>query len=259
MALLHVENLNQKFKKKKILHHISLEVNTGEIVALLGPNGAGKTTLLKTLIGLFKIPKDSNCKITFDNLIINKLPVCQRVTQGLVYLPQQSSLFQQLSVKDNLEIIFQHQMYWQNISLNLFIEERNLWLYTTHLSDTLNYKVETLSGGQKRKLEVVRTLLMHPTLIMLDEPFAGVDPKSIYELKKIFVDISNKGIAILISDHHADQLLSFAQRAYVIINGLVVTVGNSQDVIENTLTKEIYLGNQFYQEISQRFNNKTSI
>jgi lipopolysaccharide export system ATP-binding protein len=94
---------------------------------------------------------------------------------------------------------------------------------------------------------------------MLDEPFAGVDPKSIYELKKIFVDISNKGIAILISDHHADQLLSFAQRAYVIINGLVVTVGNSQDVIENTLTKEIYLGNQFYQEISQRFNNKTSI
>ncbi len=257
MAFLTVNSLSQALGKKQILQAISLSVNAGSIVALLGPNGAGKTTLLKTIIGLYKTPRLDRAKkqnlIFIDNELINDLPIYKRVELGLAYLPQQTSLFQQMSVYENLKLIFDHHPTWKNQPWKAFEEERDRWLAHTSLASTIKQQASTLSGGQKRKLEVVRALLMHPKGIMLDEPFAGVDPKSIYELKKIFTDISQTGIAILISDHHVDQLLSMAQQVYVILNGQVICSGNSKDILENSLTKDSYLGNQFYEEMAQRF------
>lgn len=256
MSFLEVKHLSKSFGKKQILKDVSFTINPGQIVAFLGPNGAGKTTLLKTLIGLHrhaKSPDPQHIQILFDGINILDWPVHKRVEQGIVYLPQQTSLLQQLTVYDNLQIVFEYQTYWKNMAFAEFVKERDKWLEITNLKETLNQKACTLSGGQKRKLEVVRSMLMHPRLIILDEPFAGVDPKSIYELKKIFMDTSQMDIAILISDHNVDQLLSIAQLVYVFINGQIVTSGGVKDIIENKLTKEHYLGNQFHSEITQRY------
>lgn len=255
MSFLEIKHLSKSFGKRQILKDVSFSINPGQIVAFLGPNGAGKTTLLKTLIGLHRYAESKSLpvQILFDGINILDWPVHKRVEHGIVYLPQQTSLLQQLTVHDNLQIVFEYQSYWKNISLAEFVKERDNWLEITSLKETLGQKACTLSGGQKRKLEVVRSMLMHPRLIILDEPFAGVDPKSIYELKKIFVDTSQMGIAILISDHNVDQLLSIAQLVYVFINGQIVTSGGVKDIIENKLTKEHYLGSQFYSEITQRY------
>jgi len=255
MKTLVVTNLSKKIGSKKILEHISLSVTTNEIVALLGPNGAGKTTLLKTIIGLHHTPAVENVTeniISWDGTIINQFSACRRVSLGLAYLPQHTSLFQELSVEENLELVFEYQEYWNKKNRSLFLHERDEWLSYTSLSSTLKQSAKTLSGGQKRKLEVARTLLMHPSIIMLDEPFAGVDPKSIYELKDIFQKIKNDNIGIIISDHHVDQLLSIATRTYVIVQGAVVTSGSIEDILNCSYTKERYLGTQFYNEITER-------
>lgn len=254
--LLSITNLSNTVGKKSILHSITLSANSSSVVALLGPNGAGKTTLLKTIMGFYPAPSiitnDAN-RIEFDDALINTWPVHQRVMQGLLYLPQNSSLFTQLSVHDNLLMVYQHHPYWKNRPYKDFETEMHHWLSITQLVPTLPQKADTLSGGQKRKLEVVRALLMKPRMLMLDEPFAGVDPKSIYELKKIFTDLVTQNIGILISDHHVDQLLSIATTAYVIVQGRVVCTGGIKDILENSYTKESYLGTQFYEEISQKF------
>lgn len=256
MTFLEVKSLSQFLGKRNILKNISFRVEAGQIVAFLGPNGAGKTTLLKTVMGLYPtlpcLQKDQN-EILLSGKQIQNWPIYKRVEEGLVYLPQHTSLFQQLSVQDNLSIVFQYQPYWKAFTEKDFIKERDNWIEITGLSNILEQKVATLSGGQKRKLEVVRSLLMHPKIIMLDEPFAGVDPKSIYELKNIFLETAKSGIAILISDHNVDQLLSIAHMVYVIINGQNITSGGIKEIIKNNFTKEFYFGNQFYSEISQRY------
>ncbi len=256
MAFLEVKNLSQTLGKREILKGISFSVDAGQVVAFLGPNGAGKTTLLKTVIGLHQTKnatQNGNNQILLAGKEIQNWPVHKRIEEGLVYLPQQTSLFQQLSVQDNLTMIFEYQSYWKAKTKKDFLHERDAWLEITDLTKTLKQKAGTLSGGQKRKLEVVRSLLMHPKVIMLDEPFAGVDPKSIYELKKIFTDTAKLGIAIVISDHNVEQLLSIAQLVYVIISGQNITSGGIREIIENNFTKEYYLGNQFYSEISQKY------
>ncbi len=255
MVLLNIQKLSQTLGKKNILKEISITVSRGQIVALLGPNGAGKTTLLRTIIGLTSTPPpiaDLN-RIIFNDQVINTWPIYKRVENGLVYLPQHTSLLQQLTVQENLSLIYEYQPYWKKKAQEEFEKERDQWLEQTQLTITLTQKASTLSGGQKRKLEIIRALLMHPTCIMLDEPFAGVDPKSIYELKKIFIDIAAAGIAIIISDHNVEQLLSIAQAVYVVINGVVITSGSIKEVIENNFTKESYLGPQFYQEITSKY------
>ncbi len=257
MDFLTIENLSQTLGQKKILQSVCLKVSHGSIVALLGPNGAGKTTLLKTILGLHQTPLvdqiNKQNRMFIDGQLINDFPIYKRIELGLVYLPQHTALFQQMTVLENLKLVFDHHPAWQNQLWETFKEEYTKWLEHTSLSTTVKQQTSTLSGGQKRKLEVVRALLMHPKGIMLDEPFAGVDPKSIYELKKIFTDIAQAGIAVLISDHHVEQLLSMAQQVYVILNGQVVCSGKTKDILENNLTKDSYLGNQFYGEMAQRF------
>ncbi|NDD54428.1 ATP-binding cassette domain-containing protein [bacterium] len=255
MALLEVANLHQHSGKTQLLHEISLAAQAQAIVALLGPNGAGKTTLLRTLIGLLPCAHLQANTIRFDDNDITRRSVAERVQAGLLYLPQHTSLLQQLSVHDNLHIVFQYHPWWQKKDSSAFIEERNHWLTVTGLTQTLRQPAGTLSGGQKRKLEVVRSLLMKPKLLMLDEPFAGVDPKSIYELKALFTSLSGEGLGIIISDHHVDQLLSMAATGYVVVQGRIVASGGIKDILENRYTKERYLGAEFHEAMAARFSS----
>jgi lipopolysaccharide export system ATP-binding protein len=257
MALLHVHNLHQTLARKQILSSITFKAEQGNVTVLLGPNGAGKTTLLKSIIGLLPIRQHTSSPtkntILFDEQNIIAWPIYRRIEEGLLYLPQHTALFQSLTVRDNLELVYAYHTAWKEISHHTFQEEVDHWLASTHLSSTVKQKAGTLSGGQKRKLEVIRALLMKPKIILLDEPFAGVDPKSIYELKTIFTDMAHNGIGVVISDHHVDQLLSIANMVYVIIGGQVISSGSIQEILANTYTKESYLGNQFYEEMVERF------
>ena len=259
MSLLEVKNLSQSFGKKQILDNVFFNLNLGEVVAFLGPNGAGKTTLLRTVIGLLKSPKHNLKKnlntIKFNNEIINNWSVSKRIESGLLYLPQQTSLFRAMSVIDNLKLIFKYHNYWNNekSKFKKFKSEMHEWLKQTNLAQHTKQLAGSLSGGQKRKLEVIRSILMHPRAILFDEPFAGVDPKSISELKQIFSDMANNNIAVLISDHNVDQLLSIATKVYVVISGKIVTSGGIKDIINDKATKEMYFGAQFYTEMVNKF------
>ncbi len=259
MALLDIENLSQFFGNKKILSNISFDLNKNEVVAFLGPNGAGKTTLLRSVIGLLKSPRyniESNLNIIkFKTEIINNWSTSKRIENGLLYLPQQTSLIRQLTVLDNLKLIFKYHNYWNNKKEKYaqFKDEMYSWLEKTNLQDHKKQLAVTLSGGQKRKLEVIRSILMYPDAIMLDEPFAGVDPKSIYELKEIFANMAKNGMAVLISDHNVDQLLSIASRCYVVLSGQIIKSGTIKDIINDKTTKEMYFGTQFYTEMSTKF------
>ena len=272
MPFLEVKKISQSFGKKQILKEVSFSADLGEVVALLGPNGAGKTTLLKSVIGLlslFKYNADKKLDSVFLNgKFINNWPISRRVENGLVYLPQNTSLFENLTVLENLKLIYEYHPYWQetrvvkkekerklNLISNrkLFEEEMYRWLSKANLIHAISLQCLQLSGGQKRKLEVVRSLLMHPEVIMFDEPFAGVDPKSIYELKSIFVELTKNKIAVVISDHNVDQLLSIANMIYVIIDGKVIVEGGIKDVMSNPYTQEMYFGRQFYMEMSEKF------
>lgn len=269
---LRVLNIEQWYGKRKIVKGISFSVNSGSIVALLGPNGAGKTTLLRTVIGLQQAPyspdKSINTIFLNDDLI-STYSVSQRVHAGLVYVPQHSSLFQSLSVHDNLLMVYEYHDYWlegtkkyssdeikAQRSFEQFKKEMNRWIERTSLNHVMNQPASTLSGGQKRKLEVVRALLLHPSVILFDEPFAGVDPKSIYELKDIFVELAREGMGIVVSDHHVDQLLSIATTIYVVVSGEVVVSGGIKEVMENEYTKQMYLGEEFHSEIVSKYFKK---
>ena len=256
MPFLNVKHLSLSLGRKQILHDISFKASLGNVCVILGPNGAGKTTLLKTIIGLYKAPyPDTHAnKISMDNNLINQWPIHKKIQSGLIYLPQHPSIFQQMNVGDNLQLVYEYHPHWKNKKKSDFIEQRDTLLEKLHLTVSLKQRSGTLSGGQKRKLEVIRALLMHPKMIMLDEPFAGVDPKSIYELKKTLSTMAQEdGIGIVISDHHVDQLLSIGNDIYVIISGKVITSGSIHDILKDKATKERYLGNQFYQEMSDRY------
>lgn len=256
MHILSVEKLSQILGKKQILKSISVTADQGKVTALLGPNGAGKTTLLKSIIGLHKTTQTNKFKNTLQlkDQQINYWSIGKRVEHGLVYLPQHSSLFLQMTVIDNLILVYTYHPHWKNTSWIDFEKQVKELFKQTGLNCPFTQKANLLSGGQKRKLEVIRTILMNPKVVMFDEPFAGVDPKSIYELKDIFSSMATKqNIAVIISDHNVDQLLSIADYIYVIIDGKVVTSGGIKEILDDKHTRESYFGNQFYSEISQRF------
>jgi lipopolysaccharide export system ATP-binding protein len=253
--LLRVEHLFCIIGGKTLVNDISFQADGGKVTVFLGPNGAGKTTLLKAVIGLNRsaLIQDKKSHIILDDKELLSLPIHKRVEAGLVYVPQQTSLFRYLTVDQNLNLVYEHHPYWQKQERSLFEQEKTTLLEQTTLIESRNQQTRLLSGGQQRKAEVIRALLMHPKVVLFDEPFAGVDPKSIYELKKLFTAIADQGIAVIISDHHVDQLLSIAQTIYVIMSGTVMTSGSIKEVLANQLFKERYLGSQFHAEVSERF------
>ena len=236
--MLTLKNISKSIKTKKIVDGISFDVEPGTINGLLGPNGAGKTTTFYLIAGLIKC--DSG-KIIFCSEDITSLPMHKRSKIGIKYLPQEPSIFQNLSVYENLyglaEISFQTK---QEIAsfMDQSIEEFNL-------TEILNLKGRQLSGGQRRKVEIARTLAAQPKVILLDEPFAGIDPIAIEEIKQVLISLTKKNIAILITDHNVREALEICNKAIVINNGGVIAMGSKDELIKNELVKKVYLGNMY--------------
>ena len=236
--MLSLENISKSIKTKKIVDGISFDIKPGTINGLLGPNGAGKTTTFYLIAGLVKCDKG---KIIFDSKDITSLPMHKRSKIGIKYLPQEPSIFQNLSVYENLyglaEISFQTK---QEIAsfVDQSIEEFNL-------TEILNLKGRQLSGGQRRKVEIARTLAAQPKVILLDEPFAGIDPIAIEEIKQVLISLTKKNIAILITDHNVREALEICNKAIVINNGGVIAMGSKDELIKNELVKKVYLGNMY--------------
>ena len=236
--MLTLENISKSIKTKKIVDGISFDIKPGTINGLLGPNGAGKTTTFYLIAGLVKCDEG---KIIFDSEDITSLPMHKRSKIGIKYLPQEPSIFQNLNVYENLyglaEISFQTK---QEIAsfMDQSIEEFNL-------AEILNLKGRQLSGGQRRKVEIARTLAAQPKVILLDEPFAGIDPIAIEEIKQVLISLTKKNIAILITDHNVREALEICNKAIVINNGGIIAMGSKDELIKNELVKKVYLGNMY--------------
>ena len=223
---------------KKIVSNVSFKINYGEVFGLLGPNGAGKTSIFYIIAGL---TKSNNGQIIFDNKNISRLPMHLRSNLGIKYLPQEPSIFQNLTVYENLYGIA--ELSFKNKSdIVDFIESS---VEEFDLSDILNYKGRQLSGGQRRKVEIARTLASKPKIILLDEPFAGIDPMAIDDIKNVLVKLSHKDIGILITDHNVRETLEICNKAAIIHDGEVIAEGAVNTLIENDLVKEVYLGNMY--------------
>ena len=236
--MLTLQNISKSIKTKKIVDSISFDIKPGTINGLLGPNGAGKTTTFYLIAGLIKC---DNGKIFFNGEDITSLPMHKRSKIGIKYLPQEPSIFQNLSVYENLyglaEISFQTKEEIASF-MDQSIQEFNL-------AEILSLKGRQLSGGQRRKVEIARTLAAQPKVILLDEPFAGIDPIAIEEIKQVLVSLTKKNIAILITDHNVREALEICNKAIVINNGGIIAMGSKDDLINNELVKKVYLGNMY--------------
>lgn len=231
-------HLKKSFKKREILRDISFSVGKAEIVGLLGPNGAGKTTSFYILAGFLK--PDSG-KIICGEKDITDLDVSERARLGILYLPQETSVFRSLTVEENFKMVV--EKYKERASAI----ERKLatYLEVFNLNEVMHVKAQYLSGGQKRKVEIVRALLIEPDFILLDEPFAGIDPLGIGQLKEIFNTLKEQGLGLLISDHNVRDTLRICDRAYVIADGIIIGSGTPQELVEIEQVREKYLGRDF--------------
>ena len=238
MHLLEVKGLSKTYSKKVVIRNIDLHVSTGEIVGLLGPNGAGKTTTFYSILGLTRPEHGS---ISLDGKDIGGLPMYRRALMGISYLPQEPSLFRKLSVEDNLRAVLEIKGLSPTEidgEVARLLREFNLEAF----SQRNGYK---LSGGERRRTEIARALATKPTFMLFDEPFAGIDPLAIIELKKMLTYLKSKGLGIIITDHNVRDTLSITDRAYIINNGEILDEGSPDKLIADPRVKEVYLGEEF--------------
>ena len=236
--MLNLKKISKSIKDKIIVNDISFEINEGSINGLLGPNGAGKTTTFYLIAGL--IPLDSG-EIIYNNQNISNLPMHKRSNIGIKYLPQEPSIFQNLTVRENLYGLAEISLREKN-KIDKFMDQS---IEEFSLQDVLDQKGRQLSGGQRRKVEIARTLAASPKIILLDEPFAGIDPIAIDDIKNVLKGLKNKGIAILITDHNVREALDICDNAIVINNGQVIAKGAKEELTKNELVKKVYLGNMY--------------
>ena len=237
MEILGLKNIKKSFKKKEILHGIDLQIKSSEVFGLLGPNGAGKTTLFSLISGL---EMTTTGNIFLDELDITFKDISFRASKGIVYLPQEPSIFRKLSVSDNIKAALQTRF------KNNEIEEKYKNLMSEFdLFDLENQLSENLSGGQRRKLEIARAFALEPKFILLDEPFAGIDPLTINEIKNIISQLRSKNVGVIISDHNAQATMDICDNISVINNGKIIASGNPSLVKENSIVQQIYLGESF--------------
>ena len=222
-----------------MIHNISLEVNSGEIVGLLGPNGAGKTTTFYMIVGLIKSDEGN---IVINNHDITREPIHKRFEFGISYLPQEPSIFRDMTAKDNILAILE-------VDKTLGIDEKNkIFDYLIEKFDLkkfLNTRGIQLSGGERRRVEIARALALKPKFLLLDEPFAGIDPISVIDIQKIIKGLAKENIGVLITDHNVRETLKICDKSYVINSGRVLASGKSKDLIKNDVVKEVYLGDSF--------------
>lgn len=238
MHLLEIKGLSKSYNGREVVKGVDMLVKRGEIVGLLGPNGAGKTTSFYMIVGV--IPPERG-KIVFDNQDITSFSIHERAHYGIGYLSQEPSIFRKLTVQDNIMSILETLplSYTQRKKrLNSLLEE----LKIAHLA---KHKAFTLSGGERRRLEITRALVTNPSFILLDEPFSGIDPIIVNEAQEIIKDLRKKGLGILLTDHNVRETLSITDRAYLIADGKILISGTAQELIDNPKAREIYLGEKF--------------
>jgi lipopolysaccharide export system ATP-binding protein len=238
MSVLRAENLRKRFKSRAVVDGVSLEVASGEVVGLLGPNGAGKTTCFYMIVGL--VPADAG-RIHMDARELTQLPIHRRARLGISYLPQENSVFRKLSVEENVQAVLELQgMPPDQIQLRLaeLLAELNI----SHLR---KHTALSLSGGERRRLEIARALGTKPAFILLDEPFAGVDPLAVRDIQQIIGFLRERGIGVLITDHNVRETLGICDRAYIINEGTVLAYGRPDEIIENDNVRRVYLGENF--------------
>ena len=236
--VLRTDNLVKKYGKRTVANHVSIDVTQGEIVGLLGPNGAGKTTTFYMTVGLVQANEG---RIFLNDLDITKYPVYKRAQAGIGYLAQEPSVFRKLTVEDNIRAVLQMTdttSEYQRDKLESLIEEFSLQKVRKNLGDQL-------SGGERRRTEIARCLAIDPKFIMLDEPFAGVDPIAVEDIQSVVYKLKEKNIGILITDHNAPETLSITDRAYLLFEGRILFQGTSEELAENPVVREKYLGRNF--------------
>ena len=235
---LKVESLQKRYKARTVVHDISLSVSSGEIVGLLGPNGAGKTTSFYMMVGLVPLDKGT---ISLDGNDLGRLPIHRRSRLGLSYLPQEASIFRKLTVAENILAILELQKLSPE-EMEKRLTQLLLELHITHLRDNPS---ASLSGGERRRVEIARCLASNPRFILLDEPFAGIDPIAVIDIQKIIRYLKGQGIGILITDHNVRETLGICDRAYIVNEGRVMASGKPSEIIANESVREVYLGPDF--------------
>lgn len=239
MSELVIENLKKSFKKRTVVQDVSLTIKSGEIVGLLGPNGAGKTTSFYMIVGL--IPADRG-RISLDDVNISKMPIHSRAKLGLSYLPQESSIFRKMNVSENILAILELQELTRE-KMNKRLEELLQELGINHIR---NNTAISLSGGERRRVEIARCLASNPAFILLDEPFAGIDPIAVIDIQKIIKYLAEQKIGILITDHNVRETLGICDRAYIVNQGKILASGLPKALASDQNVRDVYLGKDFY-------------
>ena len=235
---LYTKDLVKRYKARTVVDHVSIEVNQGEIVGLLGPNGAGKTTTFYMIVGLIK-PNEG--QIFLEDQEITKEPVYKRAQKGVGYLAQEASVFRRLSVEDNIKAVLQMTNFpkdYQAERLENLIEEFRL----TKVRKSLGIQ---LSGGERRRTEIARAVAINPKFILLDEPFAGVDPIAVEDIQSIVATLKNKNIGVIITDHNVHETLSITDRTYLLFEGRILKAGSAEDLANDDMVRKVYLGQDF--------------
>jgi len=238
MSLLHTEHLVKQYKKRRVVDGVSIQVQPGEIVGLLGPNGAGKTTTFNIVVGVVR-PEEGS--VSFEDHDVTRAPMHKRARLGMGYLTQEPSVFRKLTVEQNILAILETlkvKRQERKVRLKYLLDELDL----APLASSMAY---TLSGGEKRRLEITRALVTSPKLLLLDEPFSGIDPIAVYEVQKIVRRLRERGLGILITDHNVRETLKLVDRAYLIHKGQVVVEGSAEFLVSDAKAREIYLGPDF--------------
>ncbi|HBN5712390.1 LPS export ABC transporter ATP-binding protein [Morganella morganii] len=239
MAKLIASKLAKAYKGRKVVEDVTLEVSSGEIVGLLGPNGAGKTTTFYMVVGI--VPRDAGA-ISIDDEDISLLPLHERARKGIGYLPQEASIFRRLTVWQNLMAVLEIRKDLNNDERWERAEELMEEFHISHLRDNLG---QSLSGGERRRVEIARALAANPKFILLDEPFAGVDPISVIDIKKIIQHLRDYGLGVLITDHNVRETLDVCERAYIVSQGHMIAHGSPESILNNEQVKRVYLGEGF--------------
>jgi lipopolysaccharide export system ATP-binding protein len=238
-STLSASNLSKSYKKRTVVRDVSVNVSAGEIVGLLGPNGAGKTTSFYMMVGL--VPSDGG-KIEIDGADITREPMHARARRGIGYLPQEASVFRKLSVEDNIMAILEVRGDLDEAAREAELEHLLKDLHIGHIRENIGM---SLSGGERRRVEVARALAANPRFMLLDEPFAGVDPIAVSDIQNIVSHLRERGIGVLISDHNVRETLGICARAYILAEGKVIADGTPEELLRNELVRKVYLGEQF--------------
>ena len=245
MSLLTASRLQKRYGKRQVVKDVSIEVGSGEVVGLLGPNGAGKTTCFYMIVGL--VAADGG-EIAIDKTKITHFPIHRRARIGLSYLPQEASVFRKLTVEDNIRAVLELNERWprdQKTPVHPIEEELNRLLDDLHIAHLRNAPALSLSGGERRRVEIARALATFPHFILLDEPFAGVDPIAVVEIQRIIGFLKDRSIGVLITDHNVRETLGICDRAYIINEGSVLRGGDPDDIVADESVRRIYLGENF--------------